>query len=350
MNRESSGISYRIRKFITRYQLLSRWHIHNPLIIWTSTENVQINTSPHQQYYYILTRVLSNMLERILIPTDFSWYAQKTLFCAPEIPGVVEAVLLHVTEEIAEPAVYRTLTEVRDAQSTPAHALAYAGEILEKAGTSVTYEIVPPGDEGVHAAILASASRNKVDLILIGGKGRGFIKDVLLGSVSRRVLEEAKGHVLVTHFDETPGTKPRPPSSRTDRTVPLFSRILVPVDFSRPTVETIEFVNHLDGFDELILLHVITSVEDRKDLKKKLEHSMTALSALQRELDTGVERITPRIRFGDPGDEICTMAGEEDASIIIISRFGASDRSKDSRIGSVAVKVVKNASIPVLVR
>ena len=290
------------------------------------------------------------MFERILIPTDFSWYAQKTLFCAPEIPGVIEAVLLHVTEETAEPLVYRTLAEVRNAQSTPAHALAYAGEILEKAGISVTYEIIPPGDEGIHAAVLASASRNNVDLILIGGKGRGFIKDVLLGSVSRGVLEEAKGHVLVTHFDETPGSLPFPSGSHIDRAVPLFSRILVPVDFSRPTVETMEFVNHLDGFDELILLHVITSVEDRKDLKKKLEESMASLSTLQRELDTGVERITPRIRFGGPGDEICAIAGEEDASVIIISRFGASDRSRDSRIGSVAAKVVKNARIPVLVR
>ncbi len=290
------------------------------------------------------------MFERILIPTDFSWYAQKTLYCAPEVPGVVEAILLHITEETAEPTSWRTLAEVKTAQSTPANALAYAGEILEKAGLSVTYEIAPPEETGVHAAILASAARHQADLILIGGKGRGFLQDVLLGSVSRKVLEEAKGHVLVTHFDERTGPEHTPEGPRTDREIPLFSRILVPVDFSRPTAETIEFVNQLDGFDELILLHVITSVEDRKDLKNKLEHSMTTLSSLQRDLDTGVETITPRIRFGDAGDEICTIAGEEKASLIIISRYGASDHSKDSRIGSVAVKVVKNARIPVLVR
>lgn len=290
------------------------------------------------------------MFERILIPTDFSWYAQKTLFCASEIPDVIEAVLLHVTEETAEPLDYRTLEEVRNAQSTPAHALAYAGEILEKAGISVTYEIVPPGEEGIHAAILASASRNNVDLILIGGKGRGFIKDVLLGSVSRKVLEEARVPVLVTHFDEKPGQEPAPAVPRIDRNTPLFSRILVPVDFSRPTMETIEFVNHLGGFEELILLNVITSVTDRKDLKNKLEHSMASLSSLQRELDTGVETITPRIRFGDAGDEICTIAEEENATLIIISRFGESDRTKDKQIGSVAIKVVKNARIPVLIR
>jgi len=88
------------------------------------------------------------MFERILIPTDFSWYAQKTLHCAPEIPGVIEAILLHITDETAEPTSWRTLAEVKIAQSTPANALAYAGEILEKAGISVTYEIAPPGDAG----------------------------------------------------------------------------------------------------------------------------------------------------------------------------------------------------------
>jgi len=77
---------------------------------------------------------------------------------------------------------------------------------------------------------------------------------------------------------------------------------------------------------------------------------MTTLSSLQRDLDTGVEKITPRIRFGDAGDEICTIAGEEKVSLIIISRHGASDHSKNARIGSVAAKVVKNARIPVLVR
>ena len=100
----------------------------------------------------------------------------------------------------------------------------------------------------------------------------------------------------------------------------------------------------------MILLHVIAKVEDRKDLQNKIEHSTRSLSFLQRDLDSGIEKITPRIRFGDPGEEICNMADMEQATLILISRFGASDYTRNARIGSIAAKVIKNARIPVLVR
>ncbi|MCZ7397555.1 MAG: hypothetical protein O8C59_03475, partial [Candidatus Methanoperedens sp.] len=38
------------------------------------------------------------MFEKVLFPTDFSGYAQKTLECICEIPGVKEVVLQHVVD------------------------------------------------------------------------------------------------------------------------------------------------------------------------------------------------------------------------------------------------------------
>ncbi len=38
------------------------------------------------------------MFEKVLFPTDFSEYAQKTLDCIGEIPGIKEVVLLHVVD------------------------------------------------------------------------------------------------------------------------------------------------------------------------------------------------------------------------------------------------------------
>ena len=106
----------------------------------------------------------------------------------------------------------------------------------------------------------------------------------------------------------------------------------------------------MGGFRELVLLHVIAGVEDRTDLQTKLEHSMQRLSALQRDLDSGAERITPRIRFGDPAEEICNVAADEKATLILISRFGASDYTRNAKIGTVAAEVARQSRVPVLVR
>ncbi len=38
------------------------------------------------------------MFKKVLVPTDFSEYAQKTLECIGDIPGVKEIVLLHVVD------------------------------------------------------------------------------------------------------------------------------------------------------------------------------------------------------------------------------------------------------------
>ncbi len=38
------------------------------------------------------------MFEKVLFPTDFSGYAQKTFECIGEIPGVKEVVLQHVVD------------------------------------------------------------------------------------------------------------------------------------------------------------------------------------------------------------------------------------------------------------
>jgi len=290
------------------------------------------------------------MCERILIPTDFSWYAQRTIRYATEIPGATAAVLLHVTEEATECMTWHSSAEARNSPSTPANALAYAGEALEKAGFSVTYEVAPPKSAGIHAAILESAERNGADLLLIGGKGRGFLRDVLMGHVSKRVVEEARIHVLVTHFPEEPGPGSEAAGVAASRERPLFSRILVPVDFSRTTFETIEFLGDLDGYEEIILMHVIGSVNDRHDLQKKLQHSIEALSFLQRDLAPRGGRVSPLIRFGDPAGEICRMAEEEQATLILVSRFGASGYLKEGPIGSIAAEVAKRARIPVLIR
>jgi nucleotide-binding universal stress UspA family protein len=53
------------------------------------------------------------------------------------------------------------------------------------------------GDPGYDIARFANNSKNKVDLVVIGARGRGSVKEMFLGSVSNYVLHKSKKPVLV---------------------------------------------------------------------------------------------------------------------------------------------------------
>jgi nucleotide-binding universal stress UspA family protein/GNAT superfamily N-acetyltransferase len=225
-------------------------------------------------------------------------------------------------------------------------------------GLPARERIAVAGRAGVHRAILEAAKEEGASLILIGPRGRGFLGEFFLGSVSAKVLEEAVTHVLITHFRDPhlrqevaadrPVVAPGPPATPREG---LFSRILVPVDFSPPSMEIIDFIHGLPpARREVIVLHVIGSVGDREDLRARMAGTYQKLQALQEDLGNGLQHGKILIRFGDPAREICRMAAEEEATLIIISRFGARDYTRNVLVGSTAAEVARRSGVPVLVR
>ena len=53
------------------------------------------------------------------------------------------------------------------------------------------------GDPGYDIARFANNSKNKIDLVVIGARGRGSAKEIFLGSVSNYVLHKSKKPVLI---------------------------------------------------------------------------------------------------------------------------------------------------------
>ncbi len=53
------------------------------------------------------------------------------------------------------------------------------------------------GDPGYDIARFANNAKNRVDLIVIGARGKGSIKEMFLGSVSNYVLHKSKKPVLI---------------------------------------------------------------------------------------------------------------------------------------------------------
>ena len=66
----------------------------------------------------------------------------------------------------------------------------------EKAGVDFDEKIVY-GNPGYEIAKFANASRNKIDLVVIGSRGRSSAKEIFFGSTSQFVLHKVKSPVLV---------------------------------------------------------------------------------------------------------------------------------------------------------
>ena len=65
-----------------------------------------------------------------------------------------------------------------------------------KKGIQLTGKVIA-GDPGYDIARFANNSKNGVDLIVIGARGRGSAKEFFLGSVSNYVLHKSKKPVLI---------------------------------------------------------------------------------------------------------------------------------------------------------
>ncbi len=65
-----------------------------------------------------------------------------------------------------------------------------------KKGIQLTGKAIA-GDPGYDIARFANNSKNGIDLIVVGARGRGSAKEIFLGSVSNYVLHKSKKPVLV---------------------------------------------------------------------------------------------------------------------------------------------------------
>jgi len=129
-----------------------------------------------------------------------------------------------------------------------------------------------------------------------------------------------------------------------------MKKILLPVDGSERSRQTVELVKNLYGFDTVEItvvivredLEVMRSAYDlntaKEEVKPFLDEILTQLEGYS---------VTERVLFGRAGEEILNYAHENDIDIIIMTK---STRSGWSRIiGSVAMHVVKYAKCIVMI-
>ncbi len=139
-----------------------------------------------------------------------------------------------------------------------------------------------------------------------------------------------------------------------------FRRILVPYDFSTHATAALEAALALaDGpRSRVILFHVVAPVLPITDVPPALMDDLDVkmlVSAARERLETlaqtlvrkrrGGPRIEVRVESGNPADEI--VAAGRRADIIVVSTAGRTGLAH-FLIGSVAERVVRHATVPVL--
>jgi nucleotide-binding universal stress UspA family protein len=138
---------------------------------------------------------------KILLATDGSKNALRAVRHAVKLvaelksPSTVtlisvhdDTALRHAERFVGRKAVNDYLRDLSDQD------LAAARKILDKAG--VRHDMVIRTGH-VAAEIAAAATEGGFDLLVLGGKGRSGLKDLLMGSVAQRVTELSKVPVLL---------------------------------------------------------------------------------------------------------------------------------------------------------
>jgi nucleotide-binding universal stress UspA family protein/GNAT superfamily N-acetyltransferase len=129
----------------------------------------------------------------------------------------------------------------------------------------------------------------------------------------------------------------------------IFSHVLCPVDFSIPSEKTLEYLKSMGFIRKVTLLYVIGESGQDQDQQPKVRDAELHLAAIESGISSQGIRTASIIRSGNPVNEICRIADEQDVSLIMIARYGKSDYAKNIPLGSVVAGVVTKAQRPLFV-
>ncbi|HHO77238.1 MAG TPA: universal stress protein [Deltaproteobacteria bacterium] len=142
------------------------------------------------------------MFENILFPTDFSDVSRKALGFVKRLieAGGKKVTLLHVIDESnldTLSSIYTVpdyLKVEKDLHEKASKEMGFIENELKEIGYEVTTEIA----KGIPLReILRVAAKEPSSIIIIGSHGKSNIQEMLLGSVSEKVIRKAKIPVLV---------------------------------------------------------------------------------------------------------------------------------------------------------
>ncbi|MEM1250527.1 MAG: universal stress protein [Acidobacteriota bacterium] len=201
--------------------------------------------------------------------------------------------------------------------------------------------------EFVAEGIVEYANEHSIDVIVLGTHGRRGLRRFLLGSVAEEVVRTASCSVY-TCTEEVDAVASRP------------REILVAVDFSDHSRAGLQFARDLGNFYQAPVraLHVVPRphyapeysgaasvlVENMPEVLKAARESLEKETAAAGRFEHGIE---VEAVIGSAAHEILECADEHSSDLIIIGSRGLTG-IKHALLGSVADRVVRRATCPVL--
>jgi nucleotide-binding universal stress UspA family protein len=273
------------------------------------------------------------MLDRILLPIDFSEQSMMMVDCADEFKqlGSKHLTLLHVP-----PARSITNEDRRRLEEMEVK--------LHDKGIEVR-AVIRPGN--TVQIIVEEAEDENVDMIVMASGGKGRAEEFFVGSTSFGVLRRTSKPVLLDKLPEMIH-QGKPKECRLG--VHLFRKALIAVDLPACSGNLENLLSKLceRGLKEVVLLHVVDSA------KYKVNDDLR-FRGVQRELEDFKSRIAregcniiTHVHFGTPAYNILEVQREMDASLIIL---GTKQRSylAGLTLGSTSEEVVRKSTVPLLV-
>ncbi len=137
-------------------------------------------------------------IKKILVPLDGSKNSIRGLDTAISLAraghGTISALYIKTVPGIyaIHPLGFMSLNQVTEAKKF----LISAKTRAAKKGILLSHKIIG-GEPGFDIVRFAHNKKNKIDMIVIGARGRGLVKEIFLGSVSNYVVHKSKLPVLV---------------------------------------------------------------------------------------------------------------------------------------------------------
>lgn len=192
--------------------------------------------------------------------------------------------------------------------------------------------------------LMTTVEENKIDLIVIGTRGRSGFSKFLLGSSAEEILRKAPCPVL------TIGPHCRTESKRSEE----FTRILLATDLSPDSAATVPYAISLaeEYQARLILLHVIEEPNEGDQVRSSnLAESSYCLLCSLIPVDVGLPYVPDYVvEHGATPDKILEIAATHEADLIVfgVRRATGFPGAATHLPTSIAHKVVSHATCPVL--
>jgi len=147
---------------------------------------------------------------KILVPTDFSEDSVRAFQMALSIAAKYQAriFLLHVISNTVQQSLSDYCLDQGIVARVLSESIVFSNEKLQEAidknQQSGDIKVIPDVRKGQpYEEILKEASERKVDLIVIASHGKTGLQKYFIGSVTERVMKEAKCPVLLVRSQET---------------------------------------------------------------------------------------------------------------------------------------------------